>query len=151
MASLETATRSSASPHWFPRTVALVGGVAFVGFGAWAMLHPRSFFDFLATFPPYNQHFVQDVGAFEIGLGVVLLLAGMAARPDALAVALLGVGVGAALHTVSHIVGNDLGGTPELDIPLLAALSALLLAGGAVRWKQHRNRPHHGTHREANT
>jgi hypothetical protein len=41
------------------------------------MVDPRSFFTALAAFEPYNQHFIQDIGAFQIGLGAVLLLAGV--------------------------------------------------------------------------
>ncbi len=92
-----------------PRAVAIVVGIGFMALGLWAMVDPRSFFDALATFEPYNQHFLQDVGAFQIGLGVVLLLAGLSLRADGLTVVLIGVGVGAALHTVSHVVGRDLG------------------------------------------
>lgn len=121
--------------RWFPRAVAIVTGVSFVALGVWAMAGPRSFFDALATFEPYNRHFLQDIGAFQVGLGAVLLLAAVPARVDGLAVALVGVGVGVALHAVSHVVGRDLGGTPETDIPLFAALAILLLAAGGVRWR----------------
>ncbi len=130
---------SSALGRWAPRAVALVGGVGFVALGVWAMVDPRSFFDALATFEPYNRHFLQDIGAFQIGLGAVLLLAVVPGRIDGLAVALLGVGVGAALHTVSHIVGRDLGGTPETDIPFFAVIAILLLAGGGLRWRHARD------------
>ena len=130
------ATRSSALRFRLPRAVAIVLGAGFVALGVWAMLDPRSFFDALATFEPYNQHFLQDIGAFQVGLGVVLLLAGVPARADGLTVALVGVGVGAALHTVSHIVGYNLGGTPETDIPVFAAMAVLLLAAGGFRWRQ---------------
>ncbi len=118
-----------------PRAVALVGSIAFIAVGVWAMVDPHSFFEAIATFEPYNQHFVQDLGAFQIGLGVVLLLAGVPGRADGLTVALLGVGVGAALHALSHVVGRDLGGTPQTDIPLFGTLAAVLLAAGALRWR----------------
>ena len=121
-----------------PRAIAIVGGVGFIALGVWAMVDPRSFFEALATFEPYNQHFVQDIGAFQVGLGMVLLLAGVPVRADGLTVALVGVGVGAALHTVSHIVGRDLGGTPERDIPLFAGMAVLLLAAGGFRWRHTR-------------
>jgi uncharacterized membrane protein len=124
-----------------PRAVAIVGGVTFIAVGVWAMVDPRSFFEAVATFEPYNQHFVRDLGAFQIGLGAVLLLAGIPSRADGLTVALLGVGVGAALHTVSHIVGRDLGGSPETDIPLFGAMAVLLLAAGALRWRHQRGSP----------
>src|SRR5262245_39113176 len=86
--------------------VAVLKGLQCVVLGAWAMVAPRSFFDQVAAFEPYSQHVLQDVGAFQVGLGAVLLLA------DARAVALLGVGAGAALHALSHLVGRDLGGRP---------------------------------------
>ncbi len=122
-----------------PRAVAIVVGIGFIALGVWAMVDPRSFFDALATFEPYNQHFLQDIGAFQIGLGVVLLLAGVPRRSDGLTVALVGVGVGAALHTVSHVVGRDLGGTPARDIPLFAAMAVLLLAAGWFPWRHPRS------------
>ena len=124
-----------------PRAVAIVGGVTFMAVGVWAMVDPVTFFEAIAAFEPYNQHFVQDLGAFQIGLGAVLLLAGIPGRADGLTVALLGVGVGAALHTVSHLVGRDLGGTPETDIPLFAGMAVLLLAAGALRWRHQRESP----------
>ena len=118
-----------------PRFVAIAAGVGFIALGVWAMVDPRSFFEALATFEPYNQHFVQDIGAFEVGLGMVLLLAGVPFRADGLTVALAGVGVGAALHAVSHIVGRDLGGAPEREIPGFAGIGVLLLAAGWFRWR----------------
>jgi hypothetical protein len=121
--------------RWLSRAVAAAGGIGFVGFGAWAMVSPTSFFEALARFEPYNQHFLQDIGAFQIGLGAVLLLAVAMPGADFLAAALLGAGLGAALHVVSHIIGMDLGGTPAIDIPVFGALAALLIIAGAVRWR----------------
>ena len=138
MATPDSDTPSSRLGSWVPRAIALVGGVGMLALGVWAMVGPRSFFDALSTSAPYNLHFLQDIGAFQIGLGAVLLLAVLPGRVDGLAVALLGVGVGAALHTVSHIVGRDLGGTPATDIPFFAVLAALLLAAGLFRWRQAR-------------
>ena len=114
----------------------MLGGIAFLPFGLWAMVAPRSFFDQVAEFHPYNQHFVQDIGAFQLGLGAVLLLA--AARPalDGLTLALLGSGIGAAAHVVSHVVGHDLGGTPSSDIPMFTAIALVLLVVGGLRLRE---------------
>jgi len=122
----------------FPRAVAVICGAGIVLLGLWAMIGPQSFFDAIATFEPYNRHFLQDIGAFLVGLGAVLLLAAIPARADALTAALLGVGIGAALHAVSHMVGHDLGGRPEMDIPFFSMVALLLLAAGVVRWRQQR-------------
>lgn len=120
---------------WLPRAVAIVAGVSFVALGAWAMFDPASFFATIASFEPYNKHFVQDIGAFQIGLGAVLLLGGGSSRPDALVVALAGVGVGSTFHFLSHLVGGEHGGVPERDLPLFGLTAAVLLAAGAWRWK----------------
>ena len=125
----------SAVGNFLPRVVAILGGAGFVAVGVWAMVDPQSFFEALARFEPYNQHFLQDIGAFQVGLGVVLLLAGLSVRADGLTVALVGVGVAAALHAVSHIVGRDLGGAPEREIPGFAAMAVALLAAGGLRWR----------------
>jgi len=135
MAHSEISGERSEGGTSLPRGVALVGGIGFVALGIWAMVDPLSFFETLARFEPYNQHLLQDIGAFQIGLGLVLLLAGWSGHADGLTVALLGVGVAAALHTVSHIAGRDLGGVPERDIPLFAALALVLLAAGGLRWR----------------
>lgn len=87
----------------------------------------------LARFEPYNQHFVQDIGAFQIGLGIVLLIAAIRPRTDGLTVALLGAGSGAAAHAVSHLIGRDLGGKPATDIPFFIAIALLLLVAGVLR------------------
>ena len=125
----------SAVGNMLPRAVAIVGGAGFVALGVWAMVSPHSFFEAVARFEPYNQHFLQDIGAFQVGLGVVLLLAGPSGRADGLTIALIGVGVAAALHTVSHVVGRELGGVPERDIPTFAAMAAILLMAGGLRWR----------------
>lgn len=118
-----------------PLVTSGAAGLFFLLSGLWAMVAPRSFFESAATFEPYNQHFLQDIGAFQVGLGAVLLLAAVLTAADGLAVALLGVGVGSGAHVVSHVVGRDLGGTPEADLPLFTVVTVLLLVAGVVRFR----------------
>lgn len=115
------------------RTVTLIGAAFFVGFGLWAFLAPQSFFEQLAMFEPYNVHFLHDVGAFQVGLGAVLALAAFPDRVDGLAAALLGVGTGALVHVIGHVIDSGLGGTPSTDIPTLGILTVVLLAAGIAR------------------
>lgn len=110
-----------------PRLVAVAVGLFFVALGLWAFFDPRSFYDQLATFPPYNRHFLHDVGAFQIGIGATLLLA--AGWRDALGVALGGAAIGGAIHTAAHVIDSDRGGK-DTD-PYLLGLLALILAVGA--------------------
>lgn len=69
------------------------------------------------------------------------MLAAIPAKADALAVGLLGVGVGSAAPFISHVIGLDLGGTPGVDIPLFAGPAVLLLAAGLMRWREWRAGP----------
>ena len=108
-----------------------LGGIFFVAFGLWSFLDPRSFFDEVATFEPYNAHFLHDIGAFQIGIGAVLLIA-LWARADAIFTALAGSGIGAAFHVLAHLLDRDLGGS-DSDIITLAVVAVLLLAGAT--WK----------------
>lgn len=38
-----------------------IGAVFHLGTGVWAFAAPRSFYEVIATFPPYNVHFLHDV------------------------------------------------------------------------------------------
>ena len=111
----------------WPRIVAWVVAGFWIGSGAWAFLAPRSFYDQLATFPPYNVHFLHDIGALSIGLGAVIALALLGA--SALRAALLGVGIGSAFHVLSHVIDYDLKSDPA-DIAGLAAITLAALAAG---------------------
>lgn len=113
------------------RWVTIVGGAAFLLFGVWAFFAPQSFFDTLATFDPYNAHLIRDIGAFQVGLGAVLLL--VAFLPDAHGAALLGVGVGGVFHAIGHVIDRDLGGSPGTDIPVFSLIAAVLLWAGIAQ------------------
>lgn len=119
----------------FPKVVAAVGGFTFLLFGVWALAAPSGFYDAVALFEPYNEHFVRDIGAFQVGLGATLTLAAFLTS-DALAAGLIGVGAGAVLHVVSHLASLDDGGTPGVDIPVLSVLGVLLVVGGVMRWSR---------------
>lgn len=83
-------------------------GMVTTGIGIWCVLDPPSFARAVGFVE--HQHFLHDVGAFQIGLGITLLLALIWA--DALAVALAGFIVANTVHTVNHLMDLDLGGRP---------------------------------------
>ena len=114
------------------RIVAALAGWLLVVLGLWAFFAARSFYDQLATFPPYNRHFLHDVGAFQFGLGATLLIA--LRWSDAIGAALAGNGAGAALHAASHWWDRALGGK-KTDPYLLTALAVVLIAGAHARWR----------------
>jgi hypothetical protein len=93
--------------------------------GVWAMLSPENFYAEIATYPPFNRHFVHDIGVFQLGLGARLALALIFS--DALRVALAGSTVAALAHFVSHFIDGELGGQPR--DPLTIGQLALVLLG----------------------
>jgi hypothetical protein len=121
-----------------PPAIALAAGLFSAGLGLWAFFDPQSFFDQLALFPPYNEHLLHDVGAFQVGLGATLLLA-LVWRSDALLVALAGMGIGAVLHFISHVEDTDLGGRSS-DPYTLGVLAAVIVGAAAWRWAAGRER-----------
>ena len=121
----------------FVRVVAVGVGSVFIGAGVWAFLAPRAFFENAAAFEPYNAHFIRDIGAFQLGLGAVLVLAVW--LRDAMVVVLAGVAVGAVAHLIAHLVDRHAGGDPAVDLPMFGLLAVLLVAGALVRARQVRS------------
>ena len=131
------------------RVVVAVVGLITVGIGAWSFFDPTSFFDRIALFPPYNEHLLHDIGAFEIGLGVALWLALVWA--DALLVVLTANAVATTVHVVAHVIDRGLGGHPLRDISSLLLLAVVLVIAAGLRLRQVRttagaggNRPGRG-------
>jgi hypothetical protein len=108
------------------RVALAAGALFFLFFGAWAFLGPRSFFDTVATWEPYNAHFLRDAGAFQLGMGVALTAALWERRGTVIALA--GGSAAAVTHAISHIVDYGDGGRTT-DPYALGALALLLVAG----------------------
>ena len=105
------------------------GALFFVATGAWAFLAPRSFFDSVATYPPYNEHLFHDIGSYGVGIGVMLLVA-LAGR-GGLVTASVGAAVASVLHAVSHWMDRDLGGRRS-DPWFITALAVLLIVAAVL-------------------
>jgi PPOX class probable F420-dependent enzyme len=99
--------------------------------GVWALFWPGSFAE--AVKFPEHTHFLHDIGAFQIGIGVTLALA--VPWRDPLAVVLTGFLVGNTIHTVNHAVDLDLGGR-DSDPWLLGLLSVLIAVALVRRLRQ---------------
>jgi hypothetical protein len=104
-------------------TATLVCAASMLGLGAWAFFAPESFARFI-DYAPYNRHLLHDAGAFQLGIGVSVLLALFWA--DSLVVALTGFAVASGLHTVSHAIDRQLGGH-DSDVPALGLLTLVAL------------------------
>jgi PPOX class probable F420-dependent enzyme len=113
------------------RGVTLLLGSLMVAAGLAALAAPRWFADFAAF--PYHEHFLHDLGAFQLGIGVTLLLA--LAWHDGPALALAGFLVANTVHAGNHGVDLDLGGHAR-DPWLPAAVSLVTLGALLLRLRQ---------------
>lgn len=116
-----------------PRLWAAVVGAFFGVQGVWAFVAPHSFFEALATFEPYNEHFVRDIGAIQIGVGTAGVVGALRVR--AVVVGLAGLVAFQVLHVVSHVVDRHAGGRPGFDIPALSLVALITaVALGVALW-----------------
>lgn len=112
-------------------TVTTLAGLATAAIGIWGLVHPTSFGEFAGF--GYHEHFLHDVGAFQLGLGAALLLAVL--WSDALATALAGFLVANTAHTVNHAVDLDLGGS-AWQAWALGAVSIAIAVAFVLRLRQ---------------
>src|SRR5215510_14721166 len=96
--------------------------------GGWALFAPRSFARFV-NFPAHD-HFLHDVGAFQIGIGATLLLALI--WRDPLATVLAAFLLGNTIHAINHAADTDLGGH-TWDSGALGAVSVAVTVGLVMR------------------
>ncbi len=101
--------------------------------GVLAFLVPGAFYDAIAAYAPRNDHFIRDLGTWNVGLGLVALYA--QARPAWHRPVLAILAVQFALHTVSHVI--DAGDTDPASQSWVAlvvfAASTVVLAALAAR------------------
>lgn len=96
-----------------------------------ALLFAPGWFYSLASFPPFNRHFMGDIGMLQIALGLGLLAA--ARRPEAHRLLIGAAALGTGLHVLNHLYDDfwvDGGNLIHLasNTAPLAALAALLAA-----------------------
>jgi hypothetical protein len=107
--------------------VLLAGGYHLV-LGFFMAVTPHGFYDVVASYPPYNEHFVRDIATFYLALGATLVVA--AARRSWQVPLLVFALVQYGLHTVNHIV--DIGDTEPGWLGPMNAVSIAVV--GVALW-----------------
>lgn len=104
--------------------------LVFLVTGGWALVAPEPFYETVASYPPYNEHFIHDLGAFQLGIAGALVLG--AAGAGGLAVALGGHAVAAVGHALAHVMDAGAGGRDSdpvsLSIYAVAAVTSAVIA-----------------------
>jgi hypothetical protein len=115
----------------FARVAAAIAGIIHLTTSLLLLLAPYSYFMLLEHFPPYNRHDAGDLGAFQLPLGIGLLLA--ASQPFRYRLVVLIAAAANLLHALNHIYEGLTSPTTLVywiaDVgPLLVMAVALLVA-----------------------
>jgi uncharacterized BrkB/YihY/UPF0761 family membrane protein len=122
------------------RPLLIVAGAYHLALGVLMAVAPRTFFDEIAAYPPYNDHFIRDISSFYLALGAVFVIA--AARRSWQVPLLVFALVQYALHVLNHVW--DVSDTePAWFGP--ANLVSLLLVTAALWWLLRRATPERDT------
>lgn len=102
-----------------PRLLLRIGlgylALASIQIGVWALIAPRSFYDdfpglgraWVSVDGPYNEHLIRDVGALNLALASVLILAAVRLTPTLVVAAGLASLVWGVPHLLYHVVERD--------------------------------------------
>jgi hypothetical protein len=83
------------------RPLLLALGLYHLALGAFMVIAPRTFYEEVAAYAPYNDHFIRDISTFYLALGALLVVA--AARRAWQVPLLVLALVQYALHVLNHI------------------------------------------------
>ncbi|MBI5671052.1 MAG: hypothetical protein HZC41_23910 [Chloroflexi bacterium] len=108
------------------RAALVAGGVLFLLTGVAMLAAPEWFYSNIGTFPPYNRHYVGDMGSFQLPLGLALLWAARHPARHRLLVAY--AAVGSLLHALNH-TADDLAARVALADWVTGTLPLFLFAG----------------------
>ena len=82
--------------------VLVVVGVTQLATGAMAFFAPGTFYDLVAAYPPQNDHFLKDLGSWNVALGAIALYG--ARRPEWRTPLLGFLALQYVFHSVSHVI-----------------------------------------------
>jgi hypothetical protein len=113
-------------------------GAFYMVTGGWSFMAPLGFFSAVANFAPANIHLLHDLGAFQIGLGLALIVPVILGAP--LRTSLIAVLGASIVHVGAHIEDVNLGGHPYTDLPALTLICAALAVALVVELRETRSR-----------
>jgi len=105
MAGMATVSQPAHARADVVTAVLVVVGASQVVTGLVAFLAPQTFYDVLAGYPPFNEHFLMDVGSWQIALGALTVFG--ARRADWRVPLLAFLALQYALHLIPHLIHFD--------------------------------------------
>lgn len=117
-------------------TTVVIAALSVLATGVWAWFDPAGFAAWANW--PNHIHFLHDAGAFQMGIGLMLLWALL--WRDAIAVVLAGFVFTNTFHALNHAIDLHMGGNAS-DPWALLAVSAVGAVGLVIRLRVLRRRP----------
>ncbi len=115
----------------FAQGLVALMGVFYTATSVAQLFAPQWFFEHIGYFPPFNRHYVGDLGAFTMAMGVGLLFA---AREPSAHRGLIGVvALGSIIHVLNHLYDDWLNAGLSLTQTVPLALLALVMV--MVWWR----------------
>jgi len=99
-----------------------------LGLGLLGLLAPGTFFDEIGTYAPQNDHYIGDLGAYNVAAGFGVAMAAM--RPEWRVPILVVGAVLNGLHAVNHLF--DIGEASSDAKGVFDTIALALLAAGSV-------------------
>ena len=119
-----------------------LGYLSFVSLqiGAWALFAPRSFYEdfpglgraWVSVDGPYNEHLVRDVGALNLALAVLFVVALVRLGRELVMIAGGVTLVWGIPHTIYHAFNTDVLDTSDVVASLLGLIFFVLVGGGLI-------------------
>jgi hypothetical protein len=82
----------------------VAGGIFYIVVAALLLFAPLWFYESIASYPPYNRHFIGDAGSFMLGLGLTLLWA--VRDPIRYRAIIAIVGIASLVHAINHVIDD---------------------------------------------
>lgn len=119
-----------------------LGCLSFVSvqIGAWALVAPRSFYDdfpglgraWVSADGPFNEHLVRDVGALNLAVAVLFIIAAIRLRQDLVMIAGVVALVWGVPHAVYHFFNTDVLDSSDVAVSSFGLITFVVLGGGLI-------------------
>jgi hypothetical protein len=134
--------------RWIQWIVGL-GGLFYTLIGVAQLFAPGWFFWNIGLYPPFNRHYIGDLGSFTLPMGIALLLA---VRDPIQHRLLIGfVAAGSVIHSLNHLYDNLTGVSADLWGTVALIIFALVLAWAFWANSAERGRVNVGSNQAAAT
>lgn len=110
--------------RWVQWVVA-IGGSFYTFVGLAQLVAPLWFFTTIGPYPPFNRHYIGDLGSFTLPMGIALLLAVRNPFQHRLFIGF--VAAGSLIHSLNHLYDDLVGATPDPVGTAILVIFALVL------------------------